>query len=67
MRHGNVRSTYSSEEEEKFNSDDSVDVAPDKLRFGAVNNQFETYKYVDAMTNRNNETDRRLLRASINN
>ena len=66
VRHGNVRSTYSSDEErEQWNSDDSVDEAGKS--FGVHLKSHDRYTYVDAMTNRLNETDARLLRASINN
>ena len=62
-----MRSTYSSEEEqEKFNSDDSVD-EPGRQKYGVVVKQHDRFNYVDAMTNRLNETDARLLRSSINN
>ena len=62
MRHGNIKSTYSSDEEH-FNSDDSV-LGQNKV--GVAIKPDDRYTYVDAMTNRLNETDLRLLRASIN-
>ena len=58
-----MRSNYS-DDEEQFNSDDSVlGAAWDKV--GAVSGEMDNFKYVDAMTNRMNDTDARLLRASI--
>jgi len=65
VRHGNVRSTYSSDEE-RFNSDDSVVGGFGKHGVGVVVKTNDNYAYVDAMTKRLNETDIRLLRASIN-
>lgn len=65
VRHGNTRSTYSSDEE-RFNSDDSVLGGFGAHGAGVVVKTNDNYAYVDAMTNRLNETDVRLLRASIN-
>lgn len=65
VHHGNVRSTYSSDEEH-FNSDDSVLGGFGKHGVGVVVKANDNYAYVDAMTKRLNETDIRLLRASIN-
>ena len=62
VRHGNVHSTYSSDEEQ-WNSDDSV---LGKNKIGVAIKPDDRFTYVDAMTNRLNETDLRLLRASIN-
>jgi len=63
VRHGNVRSTYSSDEEQ-FNSDDSV-LGAARHKVGVVIGDMDNFKYVDAMANRMNETDARLLRGSI--
>jgi predicted RND superfamily exporter protein len=65
VRHGNMRSTYSSDEE-LFNSDDSVMGGFGSRKVGVVVKNNDNFAYVDAMTNRLNETDLRLLRASIN-
>ena len=64
MRHGNLRSTYSSDEE-LFNSDDSV-VNAARHKVGVIQTPYDNFAYVDAMTNRLNETDLRLLRGSVN-
>ena len=63
VRHGNYKSTYSSDEEH-YNSDDSIMGGADKHGMAVRPN--DNYAYVDAMSNRLNETDARLLRASIN-
>jgi len=60
-----MRSTYSSDEE-IFNSDDSVMGGFGSRKVGVVVKNNDNFAYVDAMTNRLNETDLRLLRASIN-
>ena len=65
VRHGNIKSTYSSDEE-RYNSDDSVIPGKNQQQVGVVLRPNDGYAYVDAMTNRLNETDLRLLRASIN-
>jgi len=64
VRHGNVRSTYSSEEDQ-FNSDDSV-LGAARQKVGVTIGNQDRYPYVDSMTNRMNETDARLLRGAIN-
>ena len=64
VRHGNLRSTYSSDEEQ-FNSDDSV-IDAGKHKVGVIQTPYDNFAYVDAMTNRLNETDLRLLRGSVN-
>ena len=63
VRYGNYKSTYSSDEEH-YLSDDSVKWG--RHQVGVVDRPHDNYKYVDAMTNRLNDTDLRLLRASIN-
>jgi len=64
VRHGDIRSVYS-DDEEMFHSDDSVlDTAQNRV--GVVKRGNDNYGYVDAMTNRLNETDLRLLRAAVN-
>jgi len=65
VRHGNIKSTYS-DDEDRFDSDDSVMGGHGKHQVGVAMHPNDNYAYVDAMTNRLNETDLRLLRASVN-
>ena len=65
VRHGNIRSTYS-DDEEQLHSDDSVIGGPGRHQVGVAVRPNDNYAYVDAMTNRLNDTDLRLLRASVN-
>ena len=65
VRRGDVKSQYSSDEE--FCSDDSVHEALEggnKIGFKELTAR-DHYHFVDAMTNRMNETDQRLLKQSI--
>ena len=65
VRLGNIKSTYS-DDEEHLHSDDSVMGGFGKHQVGVVTRPNDNYAYVDAMTNRLNETDLRLLRAAVN-
>ena len=49
-----------------FHSDDSVMGGVGAHQVGVAMHPNDNYQYVDAMTNRLNETDLRLLRASVN-
>ena len=55
---------YSSDEEHPV-SDDSILDGVGKHQVGVAARPNDNYAYVDAMTNRLNETDARLLRAAI--
>ena len=63
-----MRSAYSSEEvEQQFFSDDSVvGGGRQNNQVGVVDKPNDNFAYVDAMTNRLNVTDNRMLRAAIN-
>lgn len=62
-----MRSAYSSEEvEQQFFSDDSVGGGHQNNQVGVVDKPNDNFAYVDAMTNRLNATDNRMLRAAIN-
>jgi uncharacterized membrane protein YdfJ with MMPL/SSD domain len=65
VRHGNVKSTYS-DDEEQFHSDDSVMGGYGKHKVGVTVHPNDNFAYVDAMTNRLNDSDLRLMRASVN-
>lgn len=61
-----MRSTYSDDEEkELYDSDDSV-LGAGRHKVGVQVKEHDRFNYVDAMTNRFNESDARLLRAAIN-
>ena len=66
MRHGNIRSAYSSDEEHYFSDDSVINIVKNQYKVGVADRENDNYAYVDAMVNRHNETDLRLLRASIN-
>ena len=65
VRSGDFKSDYSSDEEKDFESDDSV-IETNKAKVGVTSQHRDNLAYVDAMVNRHNPTDLRLLRASIN-
>ena len=65
MRSGDFKSDYSSDEEKDIDSDDSA-IEQNKARVGVTAAHRDNMQYVDTMVNRHNQTDLRLLRASIN-
>ena len=65
VRAGDFKSDYSSDEEKDIDSDDSA-IEKNKARVGVTAAHRDNHNYVDAMVNRHNETDQRLLRASLN-
>lgn len=65
VRSGDFKSDYSSDEERGADSDDSV-IDGNRAKVGVTAQHKDNLGYVDAMVNRHNPTDLRLLRASIN-
>ena len=66
VRSGDFISEYS-DDEEKYDSDDSIiEAERNRTKVGVASQHRDGMQYVDTLVNRHNPTDVRLLRKSIN-